>query len=121
MYLINIFRRRYSNNPYSGDASVYPMIALRASDTPFLPRPSSSTASLDVYFNRNLYGPQPLPCDCHACLLETHQPPASATAVWYAFWTSGLSRPLRDMAFAQAGESVRQRSTGLGRPLVAGD
>ena len=64
MYLINVFLRRYIINPYKGEASVYAVIALRASDTPCLPRPSNSTESLEVYLSRNLRR-QLLAPECH--------------------------------------------------------
>lgn len=54
MNLIKTLRRRYMIKPYSGDDSSYLAIAFLASWTPLLPRASSSTESLETYFNRNL-------------------------------------------------------------------
>lgn len=55
MYLIKIFRRRYSKKPYSGDFSSYCATAPRASAAPPVPRASTSTASREAYLSRNLY------------------------------------------------------------------
>lgn len=102
MYLISTFRRRYMINPYKGEGSSYLAMASRASDTPRLPLLSSSTESREVYFSRYLFtasqhAPSQMKLCARICVLLTNQPPASATVLWYASCTAGLSKPLSDI------------------------
>lgn len=82
-----------------------------------------------MYFNRNLrttttlvstenFGMRRSRFHAHSCIHVTHHPPASAIAVWYASWTSGLSRPFKDIIIVLCARSPRLRDQFLGAGSV---
>lgn len=78
-YLISTFLLRYLRKPKRGDVSSYSDMAFRISDTPPLPRPSSSTSSRLAYLRRNLFK-NGVNNDIHGNKMEQY-----ARKIWFVY------------------------------------